>query len=89
MSRDHWVQLTVDREERVAPWRQVLPIHVLCHSLSHMSQWVVGLQVEVSTNVGQQMGSHIGHVVTDIFPSQHLNLKEGKFEDDFNIRSSD
>ena len=79
VSGDYRVKLTVHREERVASRRQVAAVHVLDDALGHVPQGVVGLQVQVPANVGQQVRRHIGHVVAAVFPSQHFNLKVSQF----------
>lgn len=72
---DHWVQLTVDGEERVASWWEVPSIHVLGHALGHMTQGMVRLQVEVMTHVRQQVRGYISHVISCVLPAQHHNLR--------------
>lgn len=75
MCCDHRVQLTVNREERVASRREVPSIHVLGYPLGQMLQGMIRLQVEVTTHVRQKVRGHIGHVISYVLPAQHLNLK--------------
>lgn len=60
-------------EDRTTPMVDPVPVEVRFDPLFDQPQRMMGLVVEIESDLGQNFGRHVGEVITRIQVTQHLH----------------